>query len=207
MGGVAFVVLKVLGIEHRVNGIACAFIQSGKDCANARYATVVILDRLGSRLRRIARGNRSGKDQHVFTRDRLLDIIAEDQLTSHGMLGLDDINGLVRVEVDKGALGQLIGKTRANDLGTVKTQHRIYDGVCGIVGNQLLGNRLGLGKTGLLRRHIYIIIDMAMAGSKMSLGYTQEQISVFGTDLIRFFGWHDKNPFFFIIPQRLFFVK
>ena len=38
-----------------------------------------------------------------------------------------------------------------------------------IIGNKLLSNRLSLGKTSFLSGNVYIIVDMAMAGCKMTL--------------------------------------
>jgi hypothetical protein len=123
------------------------------------------------------------------------------------MLGGYHVNGLVRVEVDKVALGQLVGKASANDLGAVKAENGIHNGVGSVIGNQLLSNCLCLGKTGLLGGYVNIIIDMAMTGCKVSLGHAKKQISVFGSDFIRFFGWHSENPFFFIISQPPWAVK
>ena len=55
VGGVA---VQVVGVEHRANGVSRTFVDACKDRANARNVSAVIFDRLNSRLRGVARGDR-----------------------------------------------------------------------------------------------------------------------------------------------------
>jgi hypothetical protein len=110
----------------------------------------------------------------------------------------------MRVEVHKVTFSQLFSKAGADDLSSVKTENGINYSCVVIVGNQFLGNSLSLGKTGLLRRYVNIVIDVGVAGCEVTAGYAQKQIFFFCSDLIATCGRHivsvpkkPKKPLFF----------
>ena len=112
------------------------------------------------------------------------------------MLRRDDIYGLVGVHVDVAAAGQLGGQAGADDLGAVQAEDRIDHGGGGVVPHQLLRDGAGFGQAGLLHRHINIIIDVAVAGGKMTFGHTQQQIFLFGGQLDQIHGHGGITPSF-----------
>ena len=169
MGRIACVVAKVLGVEYRTDGVSRALINGSEDRANSRNHAVVVFDSLNSSLSGISRSDRCGKDKHVLTCDHGNDIVAEEKLASRGMLGSYHVYGLMRVKISKVTLGQLLGNKRADDLRSVEAEDSVDDSITAIIGYQLLCESLRLGKTSLLSGHVDIVVDMAMAGGKVSL--------------------------------------
>lgn len=211
VGGTAHITGQVLRIEDRVDGIARAGFHGGEDGADARNRAAVILDRLNRRLSRVARGNRTGEDEHVFALNHGHDIVAEEELTARGVLGRDDVYGLVGVHIGEISPRQLICKAGADDLGAVEAKNGVNNGVCLIVRNKILGNGSCLGKTCFLRGHVDIIVYMAVACGEMTLRNTQKKVVALGSDLISFFSWHNLTPFllvyhtFFRLSRKNFF--
>ena len=78
--GVRGVILKVIGVKDGAHGKGRAGFLRGKDRADARNVTAVIVDRLDGGLRGIARGYGGGQDQHVLTAHGGHRVVAEDQL-------------------------------------------------------------------------------------------------------------------------------
>ena len=111
------------------------------------------------------------------------EIVAEDDLAAAGVLGGDDVDGLVGIHIGKAVFGQLVGQTGADDLRAVQTEHGIHDGAVLIGSHQLLGDSLRLREAGFLGGDIDIVIDVAVAGCEMALCHTQEQIALVGGKL------------------------
>lgn len=160
MGAIACVVAKVIGVEHGINGMSCTFVNGSEYSANTCDLTAIVFDRFDSRLSGKACGNRCGKHEYVFAFDHRGNIVAEDKLASGCVLGSYHVDGLMRVEVHKITFSQLFGKAGTYDLSSVETENGINYSCVVIVGNQFLGNSLSLGKTGLLRRYVNIVIDV-----------------------------------------------
>ena len=116
---------------------------------------------------------------YPFTRG----LLPQNDLAAGGVFRRDDVDGLVGVHIGKAVLGQLVGKAGANDLCAVQTEHGIHDGAVLVSVDQLLCHGLGLGKAGLLGGHVDVIVDVAVAGGKMSLGHPQEQFAFAGGKL------------------------
>lgn len=196
------IIAEVLGIEYGADVITCALVESCKYRADACYGTVIILDRLDSRLSGISRGDRCGENENVLALDHRNDIVTEDKLASRGVLGGDHIDGLMRVEIHKIAVSQLLGEAGSYYLSAVEAEDGVDDGGVIIIRHKLLSYRLSLGKTGLLGSHVDIIVYMAVAGCKVTLGDAKVEVLVLGSDLCGIDGWHyssvprSKRPFF-----------
>ena len=93
-------------------------------------------------------------------------------------------------------------KWQADDLCAVEAENSINYGVAAIIRNKLLGNRLRLGKTSLLSGYVDIIVNMAVAGCKMSLGYAKEKILVSCSYLCSVNGRHGwlRSKAFYLFP-------
>ena len=57
------------------------------------------------------------------------------------------------------------------------------------------GNGSGFGKPGFLSSHVYKIVDVAMAGCKVTFGYSEKEISALGANLVGICCWHNFTPF------------
>jgi hypothetical protein len=110
-------------------------------------------------------------------------VVAQDDLAAGGVLRRDDVDGLVGVHVGKAVLRQLVGKAGADDLGAVQAEHGVHDGVVLVSRHQFFCHGLCLGKAGLLGGDVDVIIDMAVAGGKMTLCHAQEQVAFLGGKL------------------------
>ena len=190
MGGGGHIVAQVLGVEYGIDLIACTFIDGCKYCADTCYRAVIILYGLDSRLGGVSRGYGCGEDEDVLAGYHGDNVIAEDKLASRCMLGGDHVDGLVSIQIQIVTVSKLLGKAGADHLGAVEAEDGIDDGAGAIIGDQLLCDRLRLGKTGFLCCYVYIIIYMAMAGCKMAFRDAKVEVFVLCSDFGRVNGWH-----------------
>ena len=174
----------------------------GKNSGKACHGAAVVVHGLHSGLHGVAGGDGSGQNEHMLALDHGGQIVAQDDLAAGGVLRGDHINGLVGVHVGKAVLGQFVGKAGADHLRAVQTEHGVHNGAVLVSGHQLLCHGLGLGKAGLLGGDIDVIVDMAVAGSKVALCYAQEQVTFFGGKLYHI-DHRNSTPFqvFRVAPQ------
>jgi hypothetical protein len=89
----------------------------------------------------------------------------------------------VGVHIHNIRLGKGAGKAGTYNLGTVKAKDSIYNVTVVVITAKLLGNGIGLGKTGFLRSHINVVVAVAVAGSKMATYYTKIEVFALGFKL------------------------
>lgn len=175
-GNAALIIFQILFfIVDADDGETSAVVNAGENGADTLGRSAVIADGLNGSLHSITRNGRSGQHQHMFAGDHGRGIIAEKQLAAGGMLGRNHINSAVRVHVGVAGLRQLAGHAGANQLGAVQAQNGIDDGGILKAAAQFGCGGAGLGQAVLGHRQVQIIIDMAVAGGKMTVRQTQRQ--------------------------------
>ena len=163
------IIAQVLGVKYRVDGVSRAFVAGSEYRANSCNCAVIVFDCLDRRVSGVSGYHAGGKDKHVFACYHRNDVVTENQLTSHNVLGGDHIDGLMSVKIQIVTVCKLLGNTGAYNLSIVKAEDGIYDSITAVIRNQLLGNGLSLGKTRLLDGDVDVVVYMAMAGREMSL--------------------------------------
>ena len=154
-----------------------------KDRGYAYGLTAVIFNCIQRLLYRSAGRHRNGKNQYVLTLDHGDDVITEQHLTAAHLRSYH-VDGLMGVDVTEIILHQRISETGSHDLGTVQTENGIHNGGrITVAAAKLFSHSLRLGKTGLLRRYVNIIVAVRTVGSKMPLCHSQKQMVLLGFDL------------------------
>ena len=179
----AGVIRQTGGVKDGGDRVAQALVGGGKNSRKPCHDAAVVVHGFHGCLNGVAGGDGCRKDEHVLALDHGGKIIPQNDLAAGSVLRRDDIDGLVGVHIGKAVLGQLVGKAGANDLCAVQTEHGIHDGAVLVSADQLLCHGLCLGKAGLLGGHVDVIVDVAVAGGKMSLGHPQEQFAFAGGKL------------------------
>ena len=145
MGVVALVVGQVVRVKDAGHGVASAFVDRGKDGRHACGLAAVVTDGFDRALHRVAGGDGCRQHQHVLVCDHRGRVLAEDQLAAGGMLGCDNINGLVGVHVAVARLGQLAAHAGTDDLCAVQAEDGINDRRAAVAAHKLLGGGAGFG--------------------------------------------------------------
>lgn len=195
MRGQGEIACKVIGIKDGIDGIAVTFGCGCKDGGNTHGFAAVVIDGVDCRLGGIACGDRNGENENVLAADHGCDVIAEHKLRAGGVLGGDDIDCLMRVDVDEVVFGKLSCEAGADHLGAVETENGIDDlGGVTVIGAERFGNGGCLGKTAFLCGDVDVIVTVRVVGRKMSLGNSQIEIGARGFDLGNACRWHKKSP-------------
>ena len=155
----------------------------GENRRKSGHDAAVVVHGFHGCLNGVAGGDGCRQNEDVLALDHGGKIIPQNDLAAGGVFRRDDVDGLVGVHIGKAVLGQLVGNAGADDLCAVQTEHGIHDGAVLVSADQLLCHGLGLGKAGLLGGHVDVIVDVAVAGCKMSLGHPQEQFAFAGGKL------------------------
>ena len=192
--GMVFEFGKVVLVVDADDGEAFAFLRASKDGANADGQAVVIADRFDGGFGGISRRDGCREDEDVLADDHGRDIIAEDHLAAAGIFGGNDVDGAVRVHIHIARFGQLACHASAHDLRSVQTENGIDD----LIGGNLVAKELcagaRFGESVFGHREINVVIQMAVAGCKMTLCHAQGKVSVLAGNLIKL-DCHIKTPF------------
>ncbi len=191
MGRCGLIVIQNLPcVEDGMNRISAAFIDHGENRAYACHRSAVVLNRFDTALDGIAGCDGGCENQHMLAGDHRLDVIAEDELASGGVLRCDDIDRVMDIDASESALGQIAGHAGTDNFGSVKTQDGVDDCRRAVFGSELSGSFLGFGKTVLRESQVNIVVDVAVAGREMSLCHTKLQ-RVVGIGIIHHLNCHN----------------
>ena len=175
---VGFEAGEVVFIINAADGEAFAFLCAGKNRADTDGKTVIVADRFDGGFCRITGGNRSRQYQNVFADDHGRDVVAENDLASAGVFGRNDVNGAVRVHIHVTCACQFTCHASADHFRAVQTENGINDlGGWDFTAEQMRACA-SFGETVLGHREVDIIIQVAVAGCKMSSCDTQREIVV-----------------------------
>src|SRR5699024_1758689 len=171
-------------------------VGGGEDGRQARHLPAVVLHRLHGRLDGVAGGDGGRQDQHVPAPHHGGDVVPQDDLAARGVLGGDDVDGLVGIHVAEAVLGQLVGHTGADHLGAVQAQDGVHDGGALVHVHQLFGGLRRFGQAGLLHGHVNVIVDVAVAGGEVPPCDAQDHPLVVGGQLYHVDHFEDPSCFF-----------
>lgn len=119
------------------------------------------------------------QDQNMFSADRYLHIVTEDDLVIGSVLRRNDIDGLVRVVGNDAGSGQRLGEKRPDYLCPVQADDGVDRSGAGIAHREHLGDTLRLADSGFHRRHVKIAGNVRVRSSKVSVDHLQSYVRIF----------------------------
>jgi len=87
---------------------AQTLVGGGDDGRQSCHGAAVVVDRLDGRMHGVAGGDGGRQDEDVLALDHRGEIVAEDDMAAAGVLGGDEVDGLVSIQVGKAVYGQLV---------------------------------------------------------------------------------------------------
>ena len=196
-GGIAGVTVEIVLIVDAHDREAFTGIHTGEDRADTGRDAAVIADRLDGGLRGISGGDGGRQNQHMLAHDHRRGVVAEDQLAAGGVFRRGDIDGAMGVHVHVTGARELFGHACADDLCPVQTQDGVDDGG-GVKLTAQHGSRITrLGKAVFGHRHVDVVIEVAVAGGKVSCRKAKLDVAVAVRELDQFNG-HSAHSCLFV---------